>query len=151
MTRAPRPQSKGLQALHDRYIGDDPEKVDAFETAKNNAEMARAIYRLRKKSGLTQRQLATLVGTTPSVICRLEDADYDGHSLSMLTRIAKALGRGVEIRFTPAVPPQPPKAASKAQTPKAPTAPKVPKAKALPSPPKAAKLKRVAASKKRKV
>lgn len=37
---------------------------------------------------LSQRELAKLVGTTASVICRLEDADYDGHSLSMLIRIA---------------------------------------------------------------
>jgi hypothetical protein len=48
---------------------------------------------------LTQRQLARLVGTTASVICRLEDADYEGHYLAMLHRIAAALNRRVEIRF----------------------------------------------------
>jgi hypothetical protein len=32
-------------------------------------------------------------------MCRLEDADYAGHSLSMLQRIAGALGKRVEIRF----------------------------------------------------
>jgi hypothetical protein len=42
-----------------------------------------------------------LVGTTASVICLLEDAEYQGHSLSMLRRIAKALNRRVEIRFVP--------------------------------------------------
>ncbi|NLX21224.1 MAG: transcriptional regulator, partial [Phycisphaerae bacterium] len=41
-------------------------------------------------------------GTTPSVISRLEDADYQGHSLSMLRRIAAALNQRVEIRFIPA-------------------------------------------------
>jgi transcriptional regulator with XRE-family HTH domain len=101
MARGPKAQSRGLQALYDRYIGDAPEKVDAFESAKSNAEVARSIYRLRSKARLTQRQLAALVGTTPSVICRLEDADYDGHSLSMLKRVAAALGLGVQIRFTP--------------------------------------------------
>ena len=40
--------------------------------------------------------------TTASVICRLEDADYEGHSLAMLNRIAAALNRRVEIRFVPA-------------------------------------------------
>jgi hypothetical protein len=35
------------------------------------------------------------------VICRLEDADYEGHSVSMLRRIATALNRRVEIRFVP--------------------------------------------------
>ncbi|MGC8643766.1 MAG: hypothetical protein ACP5XB_28230, partial [Isosphaeraceae bacterium] len=39
------------------------------------------------------------IGTTPSVINRLEDADYSGHSLPMLRRIAAALGRRLEIRF----------------------------------------------------
>jgi hypothetical protein len=43
-----------------------------------------------------------LIGTTASVICRLEDADYEGHSLAMLNRIAAALNRCVEIHFVPA-------------------------------------------------
>ena len=42
-----------------------------------------------------------MVGTTASVICRLEDADYEGHSMAMLNRIAGALDRRVEIRFVP--------------------------------------------------
>jgi hypothetical protein len=42
-----------------------------------------------------------MIGTTESVISRLEDADYTGHSLSMLRRIADALGKRVEIRFVP--------------------------------------------------
>lgn len=100
MARGPRSQSPGLQALYDRYIGGDTAKVDAFEAAKSNAEVARSIYRLRIAAGLTQRDLATRVGTSASVISRLEDADYDGHSLSMLNRIAAALGRVVQIRFT---------------------------------------------------
>ena len=55
--------------------------------------------RLRKHAGLTQQRLAKLVGTTTSVICRLEDADYQGHSLAMLRRIADALNKRVELRF----------------------------------------------------
>jgi hypothetical protein len=34
---------------------------------------------LRTAAGLTQFQLAKLIGTTASVVCRLEDADYEGH------------------------------------------------------------------------
>jgi predicted transcriptional regulator len=56
-----------------------------------NAQVSMIIYDVREQAGLTQRQLADLVGTTQSVIARLEDADYDGHSLSMLARIASAL------------------------------------------------------------
>jgi hypothetical protein len=42
-----------------------------------------------------------MIGTTASVISRLEDADYEGHSLAMLRRIAAALDKRVEIRFVP--------------------------------------------------
>jgi len=45
---------------------------------------------------------AALVGTTASVISRPEDADYEGHSMAMLRRIAAALNKRVEIRFVPA-------------------------------------------------
>jgi transcriptional regulator with XRE-family HTH domain len=69
-----------------------------------HAEMAKLLYDLRTKAGLTQRQMAKKVGTTASAICRLEDADYEGHSLSMLRRIASALGKRVEIRFVPIKP-----------------------------------------------
>ena len=61
--------------------------------------MARKIYDLRTQAGISQRALAKLVGTTASAICRLEDADYEGHSLAMLNRIAAALNKRVEIRF----------------------------------------------------
>ena len=73
-----------------------------LEEERSNAEIARNICELRAKAGLTQRQLAGMVGTTASVISRLEDADYEGHSLSMLRRVAAALDKRVEIRFVPA-------------------------------------------------
>jgi ribosome-binding protein aMBF1 (putative translation factor) len=98
----PRPEDKTLGYLYDRFIGDDPERIASYERARADSEVAGAIYRLRTEAGLSQRALAARVGTTASVICRLEDADYDGHSLSMLRRIAAALGRRVEIRFPPA-------------------------------------------------
>jgi transcriptional regulator with XRE-family HTH domain len=57
------------------------------------------LYALRKQAGVSQAELARRVGTTQSVISRLEDADYGGHSLALLQRIAAALERRVEIRF----------------------------------------------------
>jgi predicted transcriptional regulator len=59
------------------------------------------IYDARTHAGLTQTQLAEKVGTTQSVISQLEDADYDGHSLSMLRRVAAALQSHVEVRIVP--------------------------------------------------
>lgn len=91
----------GLRALHDRYIGDDPGRIASSERAVADANVATSIHELRTAAGLSQRELAARIGTTASVICRLEDADYDGHSLSMLRRIADAVGHRVEIRFLP--------------------------------------------------
>jgi ribosome-binding protein aMBF1 (putative translation factor) len=95
-------KSEALQFAYDRYIGDDPALAAAFEEELAKAEIASQIYNLRKRAGLSQRQLAAKVGTTASVICRLEDSDYQGHSLSMLKRIAGALGRQVKIVLVPA-------------------------------------------------
>ncbi len=50
-------------------------------------------------AGLTQTELAKLIGSKQPVIARLEDADYEGHSLTMLQRIAIALNQRVEINF----------------------------------------------------
>jgi predicted transcriptional regulator len=88
--------------LYDRYIIGDPRREEEYEEEVVNAEIARKIYQLRTKAGLTQQDLAKRVGTSKFAICRLEDADYEGHTLSMLRRIAGALGKRVEIRLLPA-------------------------------------------------
>ncbi len=81
--------------------GRDLKRQQAFEEAVANREVAQRIYELREQAGLSQAELAKRVGTTQSVISRLEDADYEGHSLAMLNRIAAAVERRVEIRFLP--------------------------------------------------
>jgi DNA-binding XRE family transcriptional regulator len=102
MVRSRRFQSETLQYFWDRYIGEDPERIAEYEQVAADVDVARAIYEMRTQAGLTQRQLAKKVGTTASAICRLEDADYEGHSLAMLRRIAEALGKRIEIRFVQA-------------------------------------------------
>ena len=94
-----RQRSETLQYLWDRYVGSSPQKIAEYERISADIDVACTIYRMRTEAGLTQRQLAQKVGTTASVICRLEDADYEGHSLSLLRRVAAALGKRVEIRF----------------------------------------------------
>ena len=64
-----------------------------------NLDVARKIYTMRIAAGLSQADLARRIGTTQSVISRLEDADYDGHSMAMLTRISDSLEKRVEIHF----------------------------------------------------
>lgn len=82
-------------------LKDDPELQQMVRESSLNARIAQIIYDARKEANLTQQQLANLVGTTQSVIARLEDADYEGHSLSMLARIAAALDRRLEIKMIP--------------------------------------------------
>ena len=98
-TKKRRARSDGVQYLYDRYIGTDPKRLASVAEQEANLDVAQKIYDLRERAGLTQHELAKLVGTTRSVISRLEDADYEGHSLSMLRRIAAALDKRVEIRF----------------------------------------------------
>lgn len=98
-----RATTDAVEILHRKFYEGDLERIKALEERRANDEIARSIRVLRTKAGLTQSALARLVGTTASVICRLEDADYEGHSVAMLRRIAAALNRRVEIRFRPDV------------------------------------------------
>ena len=101
MARKRKPTTDAIEILHRRYFEGKPEMLAMLEEARAEDEVARKIYELRTQAGVSQRELAKLVGTTASAICRLEDADYEGHSLAMLRRIAAALNKRVEIRFVP--------------------------------------------------
>lgn len=79
-----------------------PSRRAAAGRAVDDAIIGMLIHEARTAAGLTQKQLAAMVGTDQSVISRLEDADYRGHSLSLLSRIAAALGKRVEFRFVDA-------------------------------------------------
>src|SRR5713101_1759542 len=93
--------TNALEILRRRYVGDDPERITSFGQEKLNAEIARTIAQLRTEAGLTQKQLADKIGTTQSVVSRLEDAEYEGHSLSMLNRIAHALNQKIKLMLEP--------------------------------------------------
>ncbi len=82
-------------------IGEEPQLHQMYAEAKINAHVAQLIYDARTEAGLTQTQLANLIGTAPSVIADLEDADYEGHSLTMLNQIASVLNRKVIIDLVP--------------------------------------------------
>lgn len=95
-------RTKDARKIIDRMIGNDAELRRMVEEESVNARVAQIIYDARKKAGLTQKELAGLVGTRQPVIARLEDADYQGHSLSMLNRIANALDLRLTIQLTAA-------------------------------------------------
>jgi len=92
-------ESGALKATYERYVAGSARGAELYERFLADSEVASMLYRARTEAGLSQRELARRVGTTASVICRLEDADYAGHSLAMLRRIAAAVGKRVEVRF----------------------------------------------------
>jgi DNA-binding XRE family transcriptional regulator len=97
--RKKRTTADAVEILYRRYYEGRPERLEGLDEARANDSVARKLTTLRLRAGMTQRQLADLVGTTASAICRLENADYEGHSLAMLNRIAAALDQRVELRF----------------------------------------------------
>ncbi len=92
--------TNAVEILHRRYIKDDAERKASVQAERVNAEVAQLVHDLRKDAGLTQKELAELIDTTQSVVSRLEDADYDGHSLSMLHRVANALKQKLTVEMT---------------------------------------------------
>lgn len=89
----------------DRYIEDqlrDPAFAARFERAGEAWDVALQIAALRRQAGLSQKDLAKLLKTSQQQISRLESPGYEGHSLSMLRRVAEALHSRVRIVFEPA-------------------------------------------------
>jgi ribosome-binding protein aMBF1 (putative translation factor) len=101
--KARRRKTGDAGAILDRMIGNDAGLRRRVDEAKLNVRVAEMIHAARGEAGLTQAELARRVGTTQSAISRLEAADYEGHSLSMLQRIAEALHVRLEVRFVPEV------------------------------------------------
>ena len=93
------PKNDAMERMDNILFKDSPERRKDLEKEILNARVAGMVYELREKLGLTQSELAKRVGTTQSVISRLEDSDYDGHSLSMLHRIACACGKRLKVEF----------------------------------------------------
>ncbi len=92
-------RTKDALKILEKLTGSSPDVQECLANAKINLEVAQMIYDARTKARMSQRELADLIGSKQSVIARLEDADYEGHSLSMLQRIGNALGQRLELRF----------------------------------------------------
>jgi transcriptional regulator with XRE-family HTH domain len=95
-------KTKDALKILERMTGQNSTVRQGIANARVNLEVAQMIYDARTKAGMSQREVAELVGSRQSVIARLEDADYEGHSLSMLQRIGNALGQRLELRFVSA-------------------------------------------------
>jgi DNA-binding XRE family transcriptional regulator len=83
------------------YRGKPKERLAEAEATMSALALGDKIRILRERAGLTQAQLAKRIGTQPSQISRIEDADYSGHSMETLRRIATALHATLRIELVP--------------------------------------------------
>jgi len=79
----------------------DPDFAERFKRAGEAWDVALQIAALREQAGLSQKDLARLLKTSQQQISRLESPGYEGHSLSMLRRVAKALHVRMRVVFEP--------------------------------------------------
>lgn len=86
----------------DRFLEEQlesPEFAERFGKAGEAWDVAIQLASLRKESGLSQKELAKKVGTSQQQISRLESPSYEGHSLSMLRRVAGVLGASIRVEI----------------------------------------------------
>jgi transcriptional regulator with XRE-family HTH domain len=89
----------------DRYLDrqlKDPAFAARFKNAGEAWDVALQIAALREQAGLSQKDLAKLLKTSQQQISRLESPGYEGHSFSMLRRVASVLHARVRVVFEPA-------------------------------------------------
>jgi len=90
------------QTNFDKYLEKqlkDPDFSERFRKAGEAWDIAIQLASLRKKSGLSQKDLAKRVGTSQQQISRLESPFYEGHSLSMLRRVTEVLGATLRVEI----------------------------------------------------
>ena len=91
-----------LKTNFDAYLEEqlkDKGFAERFKKAGEAWDVAIRLASLREKTGLSQKELAKRVGTSQQQISRLESPSYEGHSLSMLRRVADALGAIVRVEI----------------------------------------------------
>ncbi len=92
---------KGVRSFKKRLKKDleNQEFRKVFEEEEIYASMAITIARLREQRGLSQNELARMVGTTQQTISRIEDPRNTGITVNTLVKIAGALGKQLRINI----------------------------------------------------
>ena len=80
----------------------DPEFKAHYQEERQALKLAIKIAELRDQKGLSQQQLAKLMGTSQQAISRIESGEYEGFTLKTLEKIAEATGMRVKIEFVAA-------------------------------------------------
>ena len=80
----------------------DPEFRKYYQEERQALKLAMQIAELRERKGLSQQELAKLMGTSQQAISRIESGEYEGFTLKTLEKIAEATGMRVKIEFVAA-------------------------------------------------
>ena len=85
----------------DEYLAEqlkDPEFKKEWDKSEAAYQLTRELIRARIEDKISQRQLAQKAGTTQAVISRIENMTVSP-SIALVQRIAKSLGKKLEIKF----------------------------------------------------
>ena len=95
---------EGVRTFKSRLREDlkDPEFKRHYDEEKQALNLAMKIAALREQKGLSQQQLAKLMGTSQQAISRIESGEYEGFTLKTLEKVAEATGMKVKIDFVAA-------------------------------------------------
>ncbi|MEI6310449.1 MAG: helix-turn-helix transcriptional regulator [bacterium] len=89
---------------HDAFL-QDAQKQEGFRKAYEDLEeeygLIREMLAARSRSGLTQKAVAELMGTTKSSVSRLEAAGKHTPSLATIRKYAQAVGCRLQIKLIP--------------------------------------------------
>jgi ribosome-binding protein aMBF1 (putative translation factor) len=88
-----------LEILDREFGKDDPDWERGVAEEELRIRVGQIVYRIRQDSGLTQAQLAKLVGTHRTNISKIEHADYEGSALEMLARVCLAVHKPLDITY----------------------------------------------------
>ena len=81
-----------------------PPADETRAAVEQDLALGQLIYDLRTEAGLSQRELAARMGTTQSVISRLEDGGGARNRIDTLARVATALDRHLVVSFPEKLP-----------------------------------------------
>lgn len=87
----------------DLRLGRSDQPMESAAT-RFDLDLGQLIYDLRTEAGLSQRELAGRIGTTQSVISRLEEGGGANNRIDTLARVATALDRHLVLSFAAEVP-----------------------------------------------
>ena len=88
-----------IDKLHDKWR-EDEEYRTAYEALEPEFALAKELIAARGRAGLTQADVAARMGTTQSVVARIESG-RNPPNLKTLEKYARAVGMRVSVRLLP--------------------------------------------------